>query len=326
MIFVPTLKIGQLVQAGLHAAGMDLPFYHARMGSTQERERLLARFMGREQPPARAVICTNAFGLGLDVPDVRLVVHWQHPASVEDYVQEFGRAGRDGKPAVAVLFTRPRETGLLRFMAEKTVEQAGLDAEAAAQALQIKQEAIEDMHSLATARARCFRRGLLAYFRQDAAPPAAPATVCRRLGPLAIFGFVLLVLEMLWGRATLVLFALNFDGMPDFRGSLLALLDPENITFTLGWLTLGAVFASLIYAVSVVSMPMLLDRPTDAITAGLTSFRLVLDQPLAMWTWALLIAIVIFAGMLPAFAGLLVAAPLIGHGSWHAYRAAVGPD
>lgn len=148
----------------------------------------------------------------------------------------------------------------------------------------------------------------------------------QRLGPLAIFGFMLLVLELLWGRATLVLFALNFDGMPDFRGSLMALLDPENITFTLGWLTLGAVFASLIYAVSVVSMPMLLDRPTDAITAGLTSFRLVLDQPLAMWTWALLIAIVIFVGMLPAFAGLLVAAPLIGHGSWHAYRAAVGPD
>lgn len=181
MIFVPTLKIGQLVQAGLHAAGVDLPFYHARMGSSEERAHLLARFMGREQPAARAVICTNAFGLGLDVPDVRLVVHWQHPASVEDYVQEFGRAGRDGKPAVAVLFTRPRETGLLRFMAEKTVEQAGLDEQAAAQALQIKLEAIEDMHALAMQRERCFRRGLLAYFRQDAATPAAPVSAARRV-------------------------------------------------------------------------------------------------------------------------------------------------
>ncbi len=180
MIFVPTLKIGQLVQAGLHTAGVDLPFYHARMGSAQERERLLARFMGRAQPAARAVICTNAFGLGLDVPDVRLVVHWQHPASVEDYVQEFGRAGRDGKPAVAVLFTQPRETGLLRFMAEKTVEQAGLDEQAAGHALQIKLEAIEEMHSLATQRQRCFRRGLLAYFRQDAAP-VAPVSAARRV-------------------------------------------------------------------------------------------------------------------------------------------------
>lgn len=147
-----------------------------------------------------------------------------------------------------------------------------------------------------------------------------------RIGPLALFGFVLLVLEMLWGRATLVLFALNFDGMPDFRGSLMALLDPKNIAFTIGWLMLGAIFASLIYAVSVVAMPMLLDRPVDAVTAGITSFRLVLEQPLVMWTWAALVAAITFAAMLPGFAGLLVAAPVLGHASWHAYRAAVAPE
>ncbi|HSW24699.1 MAG TPA: DUF2189 domain-containing protein, partial [Burkholderiaceae bacterium] len=50
-----------------------------------------------------------------------------------------------------------------------------------------------------------------------------------RTGTLAIFGLVLLVLEMLWGRASLVVFALSFDGMPDFKGSLLALLDPANV-------------------------------------------------------------------------------------------------
>ena len=52
-----------------------------------------------------------------------------------------------------------------------------------------------------------------------------------RTGTLAIFGFVLLVLEMLWGRATLVIFAVSFDGMPDLKGLLLALLEPENIGF-----------------------------------------------------------------------------------------------
>ena len=99
-----------------------------------------------------------------------------------------------------------------------------------------------------------------------------------RTGQLAIFGFVLLVLEMVWARATLVVFAVTFDGMPDFKGSLLALLDPENITFIIAWVVLGALFATLIFAVSVVSIPMLLHRPTDAITAGLTSMRLVLTQ------------------------------------------------
>jgi uncharacterized membrane protein len=144
-----------------------------------------------------------------------------------------------------------------------------------------------------------------------------------RTGQLAIFGFVLLILEMLWGRATMVVFAVSFDGMPDFKGSLMALLDPENLGFIAGWLATGAVFAGLIYAVSVVSIPMILHRQTDAITAGLTSMRLVMTQPLVMLWWGLLITLLVVAAMLPWFAGLLVAGPVLGHASWHAYRAAV---
>jgi uncharacterized membrane protein len=146
-----------------------------------------------------------------------------------------------------------------------------------------------------------------------------------RMGPLAIFGFVLLVLEMLWGRATLVVFAVSFDGMPDLKGSLLALLDPDNLGFIVAWLAVGAVFAGLIFAVSVISIPMLLDRPVDAITAGLTSLRLVLTQTGVMLWWGALITVLVVAAMLPWFAGLLVVGPVIGHASWHAYRAAVAP-
>jgi hypothetical protein len=107
---------------------------------------------------------------------------------------------------------------------------------------------------------------------------------------------VLLVLEMLWGRATLVMFAVSFDGMPDFKGSLLALLDPDNIGFIVAWAAVGAVFAGLIYSISVVAMPMILHRQTDAITAGLTSLRLVLGQTGVMLWWALLIALLVGAG------------------------------
>jgi uncharacterized membrane protein len=144
-----------------------------------------------------------------------------------------------------------------------------------------------------------------------------------RTGQLAIFGFVLLVLEMLWGRATLVVFAVSFRGMPDFKGSLMALADPANITFTIAWLVVGAIFASIIYAVTAVSMPMILDRQTDAITAGLTSLKLVLTQAPVMLFWGALIALIIFASMLPWLAGLLITAPVIGHATWHAYRQAV---
>jgi uncharacterized membrane protein len=144
-----------------------------------------------------------------------------------------------------------------------------------------------------------------------------------RTAQLGIFGFVLLVLEMLWGRATMVVFAVSFDGMPDFKGSLLALLDPENLGFITAWLAVGAVFAGLIFSVSVISIPMILHRQTDAITAGLTSMRLVFTQPGVMLWWGLLITGVTGLAMLPWFAGLLVAGPVVGHASWHAYRAAV---
>jgi len=146
-----------------------------------------------------------------------------------------------------------------------------------------------------------------------------------RLGPLAIFGFVLLVLEMLWGRAALVVFAVSFDGMPDFKGSILALLDPQNLNFIVAWTAVGGVFAGLIFAVSVVSIPMLLDRPVDAVTAGLTSLRLVLTQPGVMLLWGAIVTVLVVVAMLPWFVGLVVVGPLLGHASWHAYRATVKP-
>jgi uncharacterized membrane protein len=69
---------------------------------------------------------------------------------------------------------------------------------------------------------------------------------------------------------------------------------------------------------------MILDRQTDAITAGLTSLRLVLTQPVVMIWWGLVITALIALAMLPWFAGLLFVGPVVGHASWHAYRSAVG--
>jgi uncharacterized membrane protein len=146
-----------------------------------------------------------------------------------------------------------------------------------------------------------------------------------RVGALALFGGALLILELIWARASLVVFALSFDGMPDFQGSIAALLDPQNLEFILAYLAVGGLFAGLIFAVSVISIPMLLDQPVDAITAALTSLRLVLAQPLVMLWWGALITLIVVLAMLPYFLGLLVAAPVLGHATWHAYRGAVRP-
>lgn len=140
------------------------------------------------------------------------------------------------------------------------------------------------------------------------------------LGQMGIFGFVLLVLELLWGRASLVVFAVSFDGMPDFKGSVMALFNPENIGFIVTYLAVASIFAGLIFSVSVISVPMMLDQEVDAITAGLTSLRLVLSQPGVMLSWAALIGLLTLAALLPNLLGLLVIGPIIGHASWHAYR------
>lgn len=145
-------------------------------------------------------------------------------------------------------------------------------------------------------------------------------------GTLAIFGVVLLILEMLWARASLVVFAIALPGtMPELNGSLLSLMEPKNLDFVLMWIALGGVFATIIFAMCAVSIPMILHQGTDAITAALTSIRLVLEQPFVLIQWGALITVLVVLAMLPGFAGLLVVGPVLGHASWHAYRAAVVP-
>jgi ATP-dependent DNA helicase RecQ len=173
MIFVPTKKIGSLVQSGLRSFGHDLPFYHGRLPSA-ERDNILGRFSGKIEPAVRTVICTNAFGMGMDFPNVRLVIHWHHPASVEDYLQEFGRAGRDGKRSLAVLLTRDDDAGLLHFMAKKTVEGAELGPADCEAVLRLKEDQIRDMVKLARRDGGCVRAAIKDYFISSESRPKRP--------------------------------------------------------------------------------------------------------------------------------------------------------
>jgi len=163
-VFVPTVKVGTKVQEALRAAGCELPFFHGQLAGDR-KDHIFGRFSGALDPPLKGVICTSAFSMGLDISDVRAVVNWQHPAGAEDYLQEFGRGGRDGKPALALLFSDGgRETGLLHWMADKTAEKAVEDGtRSAARAQEIlrgKKEHIDEMAHLASQRERCFRAAL----------------------------------------------------------------------------------------------------------------------------------------------------------------------
>lgn len=145
------------------------------------------------------------------------------------------------------------------------------------------------------------------------------------LGNMGMLVLVLIVLELLWGRASLVVFAVFFNtSMPSTSGVLQAVFSPENWEFVAAYAVIGGAFAVLVFSMSVVSIPMLLDRDSDALYAVITSLEVVWSNTGVMVCWGVVItALIMFAIALPLAIGLVVVGPLLGHASWHAYRGAV---
>jgi uncharacterized membrane protein len=144
-------------------------------------------------------------------------------------------------------------------------------------------------------------------------------------GTMGIFAGVLLILELLWGRASLVVFAVTFNTMPSTEKLLPQLINPENVGFLITYTVVGGFFAGMIFVTSVISIPMIMDRQVDAISAGLTSIRASLQNPGVMLIWGALITVLILLAMLPFFLGLFIVGPVIGHATWHAYQHIVPP-
>jgi ATP-dependent DNA helicase RecQ len=98
--------------------------YHGGL-ARKEREATHRAFIEGDVP---VVVSTNAFGMGIDKPDVRVVAHFDVPGSIDAYQQEMGRAGRDGAPASAVLYYRPEDLGVQRFFRGASVDDAAMRA------------------------------------------------------------------------------------------------------------------------------------------------------------------------------------------------------
>ncbi len=169
------------------------------------------------------------------------------------------------------------------------------------------------LYELSRARAVDLRLGFVDSLRGPGRNPAS----------LSLFGLALALLTLAWERLSAILFALlgPTDGQ-DAVGVLLPLLtNLEHWPLLLTWLATGGSLALLVFALSVVAIPMLLDRErSDPVAAAVTSLACVARNPLVMLIWGALIVALVLLGFATLLFGLVLFMPLLGHASWHAYK------
>jgi uncharacterized membrane protein len=155
-------------------------------------------------------------------------------------------------------------------------------------------------------------------------PKLMPSLIAWRPNILnvAIFAGVLAIVLLVWARASLVIFALFFENgiyptLTEVVKSVITLTQP---TFAIVYFTVGGVFATFVFAISVVAVPLIADRKTDAVTAALASIKACIKNPITMLLWGFCIVVLVSFGFATNFVGFIVSMPIVGHASWHVYR------
>ena len=133
---------------------------------------------------------------------------------------------------------------------------------------------------------------------------------------------VIIIMFLFWFFLAHMIFALflGFSTMTNISSSFDVYLTQEGLTMLAVGTMVGAGFALLLYMITVVALPLLLDREVDFVTAMITSFQTVLANPVPMLAWGVFIAVVTFVALIPGFLGLFIVLPLLGHATWHLYR------
>ncbi len=143
---------------------------------------------------------------------------------------------------------------------------------------------------------------------------------------IALLGIMLMAIYFAWLAAAWAIYSRNFgsalpDSITGFAGQVFT--TPAGWTLIVVGGGVGFLFAVVVFALSVVSFPMLLDRNVGVMTAVQTSIRAVVANPVTMAVWGGIVIGILFLGALPLFVGLAVALPVLGHATWHVYRKVV---
>lgn len=145
----------------------------------------------------------------------------------------------------------------------------------------------------------------------------------RQLGWMA---FIILFIFWIWIYQVRLLLAIflgsqNMSSLGDFAETVMT--TTNGIGFLLVGTCVGAALAFVLFASTVISMPLLLDKELDFVTAMVLSFKTVLNNLAPMVTWGIIVTVLAALAMLPAFLGMVVVLPILGHATWHLYEAAV---
>ena len=147
----------------------------------------------------------------------------------------------------------------------------------------------------------------------------------KNVGNMGIFAAILLLVYIVWARVSVLVFTVFYPGeLPTIGEFFKHLIFTDQLDFLLVYFGIGLFFVLIIFGISLISIPLIRDKQMGAIAAAIASVRALLLNPTAMTVWASVITLLTLFSISTLLLGTLVAGPLLGHATWHAYRDLTG--